>query len=85
MLRGTAAPLEYSDNLLRVAMCCYQQCILLWGGNGRQKEQEEVAVWFHRGRDSLIYPWKAQRNWRRIRRIKLNPQKKADSRGLYHF
>lgn len=75
-------------NLLRAVMCCYQQWILLWGGDGRQKEQEkeeEESVWFHRGRDSLIYPRKAQRNWRRTRRTKLNQQRKADSTGLSHF
>lgn len=67
-------------------MCCYQQCILLWGGDGRQEEQEEEeAVWFRRRRYSLIYPRKAQRNWRRTRRTKLNQQRKADSTGLRNF
>lgn len=42
------------------------------GGDGRQEEQEEdeEAVWFHREIDSLIYPRKAQRNWRATRRTK---------------
>lgn len=70
-------------NLLRAVMCCYQQWILLQGGDGRQEEEE--AVWFHRGRNSLIYPRKAQRNWRRTKRAKLNQQRKADSTGLYHL
>ena len=65
--------------LLRAVMCCYQQGFLLWGGDGRQGEQEEEeeeeeAVWFHREGNSLIYPRKAQRNWRRTRRTKLNQE-----------
>lgn len=70
--------------LLRVVMCCYQQWILLWVGDGRQEEEEEEeeSVWFHRGRDSLIYPRKAQRNWRRTRRTKLNQQRKANATGI---
>lgn len=33
---------------------------------------------------SLFNPRKAQRNWRRTRRTKINQQRKADSTGLYH-
>lgn len=65
-------------------MCCYQQWILLVGVDGRQEEQkeEEEAVWFHRGRHSLIYPRKAPRNWRRTRRAKLSQQRKANYRVI---
>lgn len=66
-------------------MCCYQQWILLVGVDGRQeeqKEEEEEAVWFHRGRHSLIYPRKALRNWRRTRRAKLSQQRKANYRVI---
>lgn len=76
-------------NLLRVVMCRYQQWTLLWEVDERQEEkeeeEEEEAVWIHREIDSLIYPRKAQRNWRRTTRTKLNQRRKAESTGLCHF
>lgn len=62
---------------------CYQQGILLIGDD--DEEEEEEAVWFHRGGDSLIYPRKAQRNWRRTRKAELNLQRKSDSTRMRNF
>lgn len=62
-------------------MCCYEQQVLLWVGDMWQVEQEEgeeeEAVQFHRGRESLIYPRKAQRSRRRTRRAKSIQKKQA--------
>lgn len=72
-------------SLLRAVMCCYEQQVLPWVGDMWQVEQEEEGeeevVQFHRGRESLIYPRKAQRSRRRTRRAKLI-QKKAGTEGL---
>lgn len=36
-----------------------------------EEEAEEEAAWFQGGRDSLIFPRKAQRSWRKTGRTKL--------------
>lgn len=70
-------------SLLRAVMCCYEQQVLPWVGDMWQAEQEEEGgeeeevVRFHRGRESLIYPRKAQRSRRRTRRAKLIQKKQA--------
>lgn len=73
--------LHMTLNFLRAVMCGYQQQMLLWGSDGRKEGEDEAG----HERDSLIYPRKAQRNWRRTRRTKLDQRRKAKSTGLFHL
>lgn len=59
-------------------MCCYEQCILLWevmGGKSNRRKWRQLCF---AAKETVIYPRKAQRNWRRTKRNKLT----AETRGL---
>lgn len=71
-------------NLLRVVvqLSAVVSAVRRVMGGSKNRRRMRRQSGFTEKRDSLINPRKAQRNWRRTRRTKINQQRKADSTGL---